>query len=79
MNVVALTLGFAFLYIPILLLVAYSFNASRMVTIWGGFSTAWYGRALANGPLMKSAWLSLRLALIAAAVRPPSAPRWRWP
>jgi putrescine transport system permease protein len=66
-NIVALTLGLAFLYIPILLLVAYSFNASRMVTIWGGFSTQWYGRALANQPLMDSAWLSLRLALIAAA------------
>ncbi len=38
-----------------------------MVTIWGGFSTQWYGRALANAPLMESAWLSLRLALIAAA------------
>jgi putrescine transport system permease protein len=66
-NIVAMTLGFAFLYIPILLLVAYSFNASRMVTIWGGFSTVWYGRALANGPLMESAWLSLRLAVVAAA------------
>jgi putrescine transport system permease protein len=66
LNVVALTLGFAFLYIPIILLVAYSFNASRSVAIWGGFSTAWYARALANGPLMESAWLSLRLALLAA-------------
>jgi putrescine transport system permease protein len=65
-NVVSLTLGFAFLYIPILLLVVYSFNASRMVAIWGGFSTEWYGRALSNGPLMESAWLSLRLALLAA-------------
>lgn len=66
-NVVALTLGFAFLYIPILLLVIYSFNASRLVTIWGGFSTEWYGRAFRNGPLMESAWLSLRLALLSAA------------
>jgi putrescine transport system permease protein len=66
MNVLSLTLGFAFLYIPILLLVLYSFNASRMVAIWGGFSTEWYGRALRNGPLMESAWLSLRLALLAA-------------
>lgn len=65
-NVVALTLGFAFLYVPILLLVAYSFNASRSVAIWGGFSAEWYGRALRNGPLMESAWLSLRLGLLSA-------------
>jgi putrescine transport system permease protein len=65
-NIVALTLGFAFLYVPILLLIAYSFNASRSVAIWGGFSTEWYGRALRNAPLMDSAWLSLRLAVLAA-------------
>jgi putrescine transport system permease protein len=65
-NIVALTTGLAFLYIPILLLVAFSFNASRSVAIWGGFSTEWYGRALRNGPLMDSAWLSLRLALFSA-------------
>jgi putrescine transport system permease protein len=67
-NVTALALGLAFLYLPILLLVIYSFNASRLVTVWGGFSTQWYGAALANGPLMDSAWLSLRLALLSAAI-----------
>jgi putrescine transport system permease protein len=67
LNVTALVAGFAFLYLPILLLAGYSFNASRLVTVWGGFSTEWYGRALRNGPLMESAWLSLRLALIAAS------------
>ncbi|MGL4242819.1 MAG: putrescine ABC transporter permease PotI, partial [Beijerinckiaceae bacterium] len=66
-NVTALALGLAFLYVPILLLVTYSFNVSRLVTVWGGFSTQWYGAALRNGPLMESAWLSLRLALLAAA------------
>jgi putrescine transport system permease protein len=65
-NITALTFGLAFLYLPILLLVIYSFNASRLVTVWGGFSTQWYGAAFRNGPLMDSAWLSLRLGLLAA-------------
>ncbi len=65
-NMAALILGLTFLYAPMALLIIYSFNASRLVTVWGGFSTAWYGRAFTNGPLMESAWLSLRLALIAA-------------
>ena len=42
------SLGFAFLYLPILLLIVYSFNASRLVTVWGGFSTQWYGALLAQ-------------------------------
>jgi putrescine transport system permease protein len=67
LDVTALTLGLAFLYLPILLLVLYSFNASRLVTVWGGFSTQWYGAALRNGPLLDAAWLSLRLALLSAA------------
>jgi putrescine transport system permease protein len=65
-NMAALILGFAFLYLPMALLVIYSFNTSRLVTVWGGFSTEWYGRAFRNAPLMDSAWLSLRLALVAA-------------
>ena len=39
----ALIFGFVFLYIPILSLIVYSFNESRLVTVWGGFSTQWYG------------------------------------
>ncbi len=65
-NVAALALGLAFLYAPIALLVGYSFNTSRLVTVWGGFSTQWYGAAFRNAPLMESAWLSLRLAFCAA-------------
>lgn len=42
-NVVAIVLGIAFLYLPIVILVIYSFNASRLVTVWGGWSTRWYG------------------------------------
>ena len=41
-NVTSLALGLAFLYVPIVILVIYSFNASRLVTVWGGWSTRWY-------------------------------------
>ncbi|MFZ2102554.1 MAG: putrescine ABC transporter permease PotI, partial [Oricola sp.] len=41
-NIVSVVFGFAFLYLPIVLLVIYSFNESRLVTVWGGFSTKWY-------------------------------------
>jgi putrescine transport system permease protein len=61
-----LVLGFAFLYIPILSLVFYSFNKSRLVTVWGGFSTEWYGRLFENTQLLDAAWLSLRVAAVTA-------------
>ena len=48
LRVAALLFGFGFLYLPIAVLVAYSFNASRLVTVWGGFSTRWYGALLDN-------------------------------
>ncbi len=64
----ALVAGFAFLYLPIVALVAYSFNDSRLVTVWGGFSTRWYGALLANQPLLDAGWLSLRLAFVSATL-----------
>jgi putrescine transport system permease protein len=64
----ALIGGFAFLYLPIVALVAYSFNASRLVTVWGGFSTRWYGALLDNQALLDAAWLSIRLALVSATL-----------
>jgi putrescine transport system permease protein len=67
-NLVSLVFGMAFLYLPILILVIYSFNASRLVTVWGGFSTQWYAGLLANEPLMQSAWISLRLGVISATI-----------
>jgi putrescine transport system permease protein len=67
-NATALTLGFAFLYLPILLLVIYSFNASRLVTVWGGFSTQWYAALLRNEPLIDAAWVTLRIALVSATL-----------
>jgi putrescine transport system permease protein len=65
-NLVSLVIGMAFLYLPILILIIYSFNASRLVSVWGGFSTQWYAGLLANEPLMQSAWISLRLGVISA-------------
>ncbi|GGK22605.1 ABC transporter permease [Salinarimonas ramus] len=65
-NVVSLTLGFAFLYIPILILILYSFNASRLVSVWGGFSTQWYFALLENEPLLDAAWVTVRVAFVTA-------------
>ncbi|MGC3982185.1 MAG: ABC transporter permease subunit [Steroidobacteraceae bacterium] len=62
----ALVFGFAFLYIPILSLVFYSFNKSRLVTVWGGFSTEWYGKLFENRQVLEAAWLSLRIAAMNA-------------
>ena len=49
-NVVSLALGFAFLYLPIVILVIYSFNASRLVTVWGGWSLRWYSEFSTTAP-----------------------------
>ena len=62
----ALVFGFAFLYVPILSLIVYSFNKSRLVTVWAGFSTVWYGRLLDNSQLLSAAWLSLKIAAVNA-------------
>jgi len=67
-NVTSVTLGMAFLYLPIVLLVIYSFNASKLVTVWGGFSTQWYVELFRNGPLLDAAWVTLRVALISSTV-----------
>jgi putrescine transport system permease protein len=65
-RITMLVFGFAFLYIPILSLIAYSFNRSRLVTVWGGFSTQWYGRLLQNSEVLNAAWLSLKIAAVNA-------------
>ena len=67
-RVLALVLGFAFLYVPIVSLVVYSFNESRLVTVWGGFSTKWYAALLDNQQIIGAALLSLKIAAIAATV-----------
>ncbi|MGO4128528.1 ABC transporter permease subunit [Inquilinus sp. YAF38] len=63
-----LVFGYAFLYVPIILLMIYSFNESRLVTIWGGFSTKWYGTLLENQQMLDAARRSLEIAAIAATV-----------
>ncbi len=60
--------GFAFFYIPILSMIVYSFNASRLATVWGGFSTKWYVALWHNPQMMNAAWLSLKIALISATI-----------
>lgn len=67
-NRLSLLFGLGFLYAPILVLVAYSFNDSRLVTVWGGFSLRWYGVLLADRPLLASALVSLKVAVLSATI-----------
>ena len=60
--------GFAFFYVPILSMIVYSFNASRLATVWGGFSTKWYGTLLSNKQVGKALWLSLEIALLSSTI-----------
>ncbi len=62
----ALAFGFAFLYGPIFSLIVFSFNKSKLVTVWGGFSTKWYGELLRNDQIIDAALLSLRIAIVNA-------------
>lgn len=64
----ALFLGYAFLYLPIILLVIFSFNASSMVAVWGGWSAKWYGELLHNEQMLSAAWLSLRIGALTATI-----------
>ncbi|MDX9996757.1 MAG: ABC transporter permease [Phenylobacterium sp.] len=67
-NLVSLGLGLTFLYAPIVLLVVYSFNDSRLVTVWGGFSLRWYGELMHNEQLLASVWMTVRIAALSATV-----------
>ena len=60
--------GFAFFYIPIISMIFFSFNKSRLATVWGGFSTQWYGKLFQNDQIMNAALLSLKIALISATI-----------
>lgn len=62
-----LAFGYAFLYIPLVLVVVYSFNDSRIATVWGGFSTRWYGELFKNEQVLDAAFLSLRVAFTSAS------------
>ena len=65
---IAATLGFAFLYLPIISLIVFSFNESRLVTVWSRFSTKWYEALLNDTQLLNAAWLSLQVAFAAATI-----------
>ncbi len=67
-NLTSLTLGFAFLYLPMLILVIYSFNESKLVTVWAGFSTKWYGELMQNEAFLDAAWVTLRVAVISSTI-----------
>ena len=67
-NIVSLTLGFAFLYIPMVILVIYSFNESKLVTVWAGFSTKWYGELLRNEAMIDAAWVTIRVAFFSSTI-----------
>lgn len=67
-NATSLTLGFAFLYLPMVLLVVYSFNESRLVTVWAGFSTKWYGELLQNEEFLDAAWVTLKVAFFSSSI-----------
>lgn len=60
--------GFAFLYIPILSLIVFSFNKSKLVTVWGGFSTKWYVSLLNNAQILDATWLSVKVAFMNATL-----------
>jgi len=66
-NMVSVALGLAFLYLPIVILVIYSFNASRLVTVWGGWSLTWYRALLTDRAMIDAAWASLRIAALSAS------------
>ena len=61
-----LVLGLAFLYVPLMSLIVYSFNKSRLATLWGGFSTEWYFKLFENTQIMDAALLSIRIAALSA-------------
>jgi putrescine transport system permease protein len=65
-NVGSVGLGLAFLYLPIAILVIYSFNASRLVTVWGGWSTRWYVELIHDRAMLEAAWVTLRIAFLSA-------------
>ncbi len=65
-NVTAIALGFAFLYLPIVILVIYSFNASRLVSVWGGWSLRWYVELLHDEAMRNAAWISLGVGAVSA-------------
>ncbi|SIS55964.1 putrescine transport system permease protein [Roseivivax lentus] len=67
-NATSLTLGFAFLYLPMIILVIYSFNESKLVTVWAGFSTKWYGELFRDQEFLDAAWVTLQVAVFSSTI-----------
>ena len=67
-NTTSLTLGFAFLYLPMVILIVYSFNASKLVTVWAGFSTKWYGELLQNEAFLDAALVTIKVGIVSSAL-----------
>ncbi|MGX9351120.1 ABC transporter permease [Shimia sp. W99] len=67
-NTTSLTLGFAFLYLPMVILIIYSFNESRLVTVWAGFSTKWYGELLGNQAFLDAALVTLKVGVASSTI-----------
>ena len=67
-NVTSLTLGFAFLYLPMLILIIFSFNGGRNVAVWSGFSTEWYVELFKNEAFLDAAWVTLKVAFLSASI-----------
>jgi putrescine transport system permease protein len=67
-NITALALGLAFLYLPIVILVLYSFNASRLVTVWGGWSLRWYREFFHDRAMLDAAWMSFQVGAASATM-----------
>ena len=65
-NTTSLTLGLAFLYLPMVILVIYSFNSSKLVTVWAGFSTKWYGELMRNEAFLDAAWVTIKVAVLSS-------------
>lgn len=68
LGFVSLILGYVFLYTPILILIAFSFNSSKQISIWTGFSLKWYIQLFSNQEMLKSTWISLKIAFICATL-----------
>ncbi|MCB1636631.1 MAG: ABC transporter permease subunit [Xanthomonadales bacterium] len=68
LSTVLLIIGFIFLYAPMLSLVIYSFNESRLVTVWSGFSIKWYGELFEDDQMMSAAWVSIQIAFLTACI-----------
>lgn len=67
-NVTSLTLGFAFLYLPMVILIIFSFNESKLVTVWAGFSTKWYGELVQNDAFLDAAWVTIKVAVLSSTL-----------